>query len=499
MKPAFAAFFWYCIYTMVSAIAYGSVAHSGAANFAMKENTAYTDTIKKVKKTNANCFLIIVKITGSSCLGSTLSVSANDDIDVVEWRSEYGSMRKESVSAAYDGSYTPTVAATYYALVTTKSGCVEVRSNSVTITDPDLPVVAISASSSVICPAYPNPVFQATQTHGGDHALYQWKVNDVNVGTPTESTSYYSNGLKKNDKVTCEMTSMAPCVTTPTVTSNIITIDDVPVEHPSVTIAPDNPKPCAGSEILFTATPTHAGNAPSFTWFVNGVQVAGTSATYLAVQLKEGDKVSCSVLSSAQACQLATTGSSEDYTVTFTAPVTPEISISASTTTADQGKPITFTASAKNGGLNPEYQWQVNDVDAYTGSATFTTSSLKDGDKVSCMLISDAECTTANTALSDKITVHIIMPVTLFTPNAFTPNGDGVNDTWLIAGIALHPAAKVNVYNRYGQQVFHSTGYTKAWGGDNKGNGSPCAAGVYYYMIMLENNKTLSGAVTILR
>jgi hypothetical protein len=128
VKPAFAAFFWCCIYTIVSAITYGGVAHSGAANFALEERTVNADTIKKVKKTNANCFLVIVKITGSSCLGSTLSVSANDDIDVVEWRSEYGSMRKGSISAAYDGSYTPTVAATYYALVTTKSGCVEVRS-----------------------------------------------------------------------------------------------------------------------------------------------------------------------------------------------------------------------------------------------------------------------------------------------------------------------------------------------------------------------------------
>lgn len=83
-------------------------------------------------------------------------------------------------------------------------------------------------------------------------------------------------------------------------------------------------------------------------------------------------------------------------------------------------------------------------------------------------------------------------------PNTFTPNGDGVNDNWELDGLVAYPQAEVQVFNRYGQQVYYSRGYSVPWDGTYKG--SPLPAGTYYYIINLGNNvcRILSGYVAIL-
>lgn len=68
--------------------------------------------------------------------------------------------------------------------------------------------------------------------------------------------------------------------------------------------------------------------------------------------------------------------------------------------------------------------------------------------------------------------------------NAFSPDGDGVNDTWIIAGIEQHPQNRVRIYNRWGDEMVVLDGYnntTTVWDGMYKG--VKVAAGTYYYVI----------------
>ena len=82
--------------------------------------------------------------------------------------------------------------------------------------------------------------------------------------------------------------------------------------------------------------------------------------------------------------------------------------------------------------------------------------------------------------------------------NTFTPNGDGINDLWTIAGIEDFPGAEVQIFSRSGQKVFESKGYAKAF--DGKLNGKELPVGVYYYVINLSTYcRLLSGSLTILR
>ena len=83
-------------------------------------------------------------------------------------------------------------------------------------------------------------------------------------------------------------------------------------------------------------------------------------------------------------------------------------------------------------------------------------------------------------------------------PNAFSPNGDGINDTWAIQYLESYPGAIVEVYDRGGRLVFNSINYPKNWDGTFNGKSLPVAT--YYYIINPKNGRTiLSGSVTILR
>lgn len=82
----------------------------------------------------------------------------------------------------------------------------------------------------------------------------------------------------------------------------------------------------------------------------------------------------------------------------------------------------------------------------------------------------------------------------------FTPNGDGVNDTWIIDFIDQYPNSVVEIYNRWGQKLFENKGYTTPFDGRYNGNDLPI--GSYYFIINLNDplvTDVYSGTITIMR
>jgi gliding motility-associated-like protein len=102
------------------------------------------------------------------------------------------------------------------------------------------------------------------------------------------------------------------------------------------------------------------------------------------------------------------------------------------------------------------------------------------------------------TGCAAKDTLQVIVLSDVDIPNTFTPNGDGINDTWKIQFLAQYKNCRMDVYNTAGQIIFQSAGYTVAWDGNR--NGGPMPAGTYYYVIDLgDGSPRRSGYVTILR
>ena len=137
-----------------------------------------------------------------------------------------------------------------------------------------------------------------------------------------------------------------------------------------------------------------------------GSAVAGTGNT-----LSFGNQTATG-LYSVLANSLATSGCNNTMTdsvlVNVNSVVIPSVSIGASATTFCDGTSVTFTATPQFGGSTPSYQWKVNGSNVGTDNTTFSTSTLVDGDVVTCVLTSSEECPSPATATSNSIEVTVV-------------------------------------------------------------------------------------------
>jgi gliding motility-associated-like protein len=168
---------------------------------------------------------------------------------------------------------------------------------------------------------------------------------------------------------------------------------------------------------------------------------------------------------------------------------TPMVSLPSAYTVLEGGEvTLTPVSSISNGSMT--YKWvpsaglsQNNIANPIASPSANTTYTLT--------VTSDKGCTAAAQVLVSVLKAPVV-------PNAFTPNGDGINDTWDIKYINTYPNAAVAVFNRYGTQVYFSYGYPAPWDGKYKGADLP--AGTYYYLITPgSGRKPIPGFVAIIR
>ena len=289
-----------------------------------------------------------------------------------------------------------------------ESDCVSTRIPvTATVTPAVTPSVAIVADNSTICTGT-SVTFTATPTNGGT-PIYQWQLNGANVGA---GGATYSNGtLANSDIVTCVMTTSVSCATSPTATSNAITMTVSLPLTPSVAIVADNSTICTGTSVTFTATPTNGGT-PLYQWQLNGANVGINSSTYSNGTLANGDIVTC-VMTTSESCATSPTVTSNAVTMTVNTSVTPSVAIVADNSTICTGTSVTFTATPTNGGT-PIYQWKLNGANVGANSSTYSNGTLANGDIVTCVMTTSVSCATSPTATSNAVTMTVNI-----TPNVY--------------------------------------------------------------------------------
>ena len=83
-------------------------------------------------------------------------------------------------------------------------------------------------------------------------------------------------------------------------------------------------------------------------------------------------------------------------------------------------------------------------------------------------------------------------------PNTFTPNGDGINDKWVVKNLEIYPNCVVEIYAPNGKLVFKNIGYDQPW--DGKKDGVDLPAGTYYYVVYPKSGrKEIVGYVSLMR
>lgn len=269
--------------------------------------------------------------------------------------------------------------------------------------------VVISASSTTTCSG--NPItFTATPTkNGGTSPSYQWKVGNVNQGTNSPTFTY---NPANNDIVTVVMTPGISCAQPST--SNSIQVTVTSSVTPSVIVTTPSLTVCAGSQVTFTANPTHGGTSPTYSWKINGIDQAAVLSTFTTT-VSNGNQVTVEMTSNLS-CAATTTATSAPVVMTVNPVVTPSVSIGADFTSICKGSPVTFTATPTHGGSNPSYLWKLNGSSTEVTTATYTTEDLYNGDVVTCEMISNKACastTSAVTSNSQTITVTAVSPVSI--------------------------------------------------------------------------------------
>jgi gliding motility-associated-like protein len=139
------------------------------------------------------------------------------------------------------------------------------------------------------------------------------------------------------------------------------------------------------------------------------------------------------------------------------------------------------------GGTKPYmYGW-----DSYYSDVPLLTG-LREG--VYTISVVDANKCTYQVA---SITLTDMAGACIKIPDVFTPNGDGINDEWIIENLEMFPEATVYVFNRWGQMMYKGTGNDEPWDGRYRGHFVP--AGTYLYIVDLyQRTEAYKGTVTVI-
>lgn len=264
------------------------------------------------------------------------------------------------------------------------------------------PTVTTFATDTTICAGKPI-TFTSTITNGGTLPKYAWKVNGLTVDT---NASFTTTTLQNNDVVTCELTSNLPCASPTSILSTPISIHVNPLLLPVSTITASDTMICAGASVTCSVIPTNGGPNPQYIWKVNGI-TRGSDSTFSSTNFKNNDLVTCVLISNAT-CASPTTVTSKTIRIYVNPLLVPSDSITATDTAICDGTEIKFNVTFKNGGLLPAFQWLVNDQ-PMEGSTTdsYSSSSLKDGDQVQCVLTSNETCLSRSKDTSNGISIKV--------------------------------------------------------------------------------------------
>lgn len=364
--------------------------------------------------------------------------------------------------------------------VITSKGCVStpyvVRVNVHPLPHPDF-----SFPASLCLPAA-NAVFRdLTTIADGTQSQFSWSWD---FGDPASGTVNFSTAQNPSHTyyaltpvpVKLQVTSADGCVAS--VTKTVSTFH----AQPQAKWAADPAGVCVGKPFSFTdISDQQGGTAQQWNWDLGDGAVRTTPAvqyTYAAagtyhVTLYTYNNFGCR---------------SNDFNDTVIVYPYPKVDAGPDRLVLEGGNIVLHPVVSGN---DLTFLWTPNTY--FAGSNTIETPTVNGVADITYLLTVTARGGCADTS---SVFVKVLKFPTI--PNIFSPNGDGVHDKWIIGYLDSYPGCTVDIYNRYGQLIFHSVGYDKPW--DGTINGRPAPLGTYYYIVDPKNGrKQMAGYVDLIR
>jgi gliding motility-associated-like protein len=342
----------------------------------------------------------------------------------------------------------------YTVTVTDNNGCI--TTSTVSLTQP----TAISITTSTTQTACSGNTGTATTNVSGGTGAYSYSWN------PGGQTTITATGLGVGT-YTVTITDANGCVQT-----QIATVTTVPSTLAATTTS--TPAGCTVNNGTATATASGGSGPYTYSWSPSG----GTNAT--AIGLASGN-YTCTV-TDANGCSVQQT--------ILVATTSGPIAFTGNDTTIIIGGTATLFSSG--GGT---YNWSPSSGLSCTTCTNPTVSPLSTTSY--CVMVTD----TNGCADTSCVTVFVdVQCGTIFVPNAFSPNGDGMNDVECVLGNCIQ-SMYFAVYDRWGEKVFESNDAKTCWDGTYKGEMLNTAVFVYYLNATLVNGEvvTQKGNISLVR
>jgi gliding motility-associated-like protein len=155
-----------------------------------------------------------------------------------------------------------------------------------------------------------------------------------------------------------------------------------------------------------------------------------------------------------------------------------------------QGSSINLTAETIQGGT---FLWTgTNEYSSTDQNPVILSASTADAGTYS-LIVSANGCTSAPSTII--ISVNNCNDFDFFIPEGFSPNGDGINDLFVIRGIEYYPGNKIVIFNRWGDKIFEASPYQNTWDGKTtmglRVGGDELPIGTYFYLLDLGNGSDI--------
>ncbi|MGG9971197.1 gliding motility-associated C-terminal domain-containing protein [Ferruginibacter sp. SUN002] len=360
------------------------------------------------------------------------------------------------------GIFTGIVAGSSYSITAKNSnGCISQAATGTVGTVPGAPAGPTVTVTPPTCTVATATITVTSSTTG---------VTFSNDGVNYTNTTGVFNNVPANSNYSITLKDAAGCISSP----NTGTVPAQPAIPAAPTVVTTQPT-CN----IATVTVSVSSSTTGLSFSNDGTDYSNTTGIFNSISA--GSAYSITAKNSAGCISPATVG-------------TIKAQPKAPTANAGSDKVVAMGESVQLDGVatgdNITIQWTPNSN--ITGATTENPIVSPTQDQVYTMTVRSIDGCTA----TDNVTVRFLKDVII--PNVFSPNGDGTNDTWKITNIEDYPNASVEVFNRYGQFIFGSVGYTIRW--DGKFKGQPVPVGPYYWIIKLRpESKPMSGTISVVR